>query len=379
MRRASRVALPLTIVAVMALMAACGEDAASPSEEDPAGSDAATAEPTEESEEDSGTQSTSETGGSEDEDAAEAGAGLTVVSPVYPLQWVAQQVAPAADVSLLTDQGEDPHDIELSPRDRELVEVADAVLYMGDLDYQPQVETAVEAASGHVVSFAEAVGTETLRTWEDHDHSHDDDHTHDDEDAADDDHTHDDAADDDHTHDDAAYDPHAWFDAAGMAVMTRAIGEAFAEIDPDAAETYTENADDLAAEFVELDSEISETLGGSCTYDYVVVSHEAYAYLLEPFGHQQEGVSGAGGHGPASPQRIAELADRIAEDDIEYVLTEPIEGREDAEGVAQEAGVELLEIYSLEVIDEQDHFETHGFLELLRQQAETAATALDCG
>ena len=339
---------------MIALLAACGEP---PAEEDPAGLDAATAEPTEEGEEDSGAEDTSDTDGSEDEDAAEAGAGLTAVSPVYPLQWVAQQVAPAAEVSLLTDQGEDPHDIELSPRDRELIEVADAVLYMGDLDYQSQVETAVEAASGHVVSFAEAVGTETLRTWADHDHSHDD----------------------DHAHDDTAYDPHAWFDAAGMAVTTRAIGEAFAEIDPDAAETYTENADALAAEFVDLDSEISEMLGGSCTYDYVVVSHEAYAYLLEPFGHEQEGVSGAGGHGPASPQRIAELADRIADEGIEYVLTEPIEGREDAEGVAQEAGVELLEIYSLEVVDEQDHFDTHGFLELLRQQAETAATALDCG
>ena len=378
MRRIARVALPLTVVAVVALATACGEDAASPAEEDPVGSDAATAEPTEpdEGEEQSGADATSDDDESADEDDGEAGAGLTVASPVYPLQWVAQQVAPAADVTLLTDQGEDPHDIELSPRDRELLEVADVVVYMGELDYQSQVETAVDAASGHVVSFADAVGTDTLRTWDDHSHDDDDDHSHDD-----DDHSHDDedAADDDHAHDDAAYDPHAWFDAAGMAVMTRAIGEAFADADPEAAETYTDNADALAAEFVELDSEISEMLGGSCTYDYVVVSHEAYAYLLEPFGHQQEGVSGAGGHGPASPQRIAELADRIADDDIEYVLTEPIEGREDAEGVAQEAGVELQEIYSLEVIDEQDHFETHGFLELLRQQAETTATALGCG
>ena len=304
-----------------------------------------------------------------------AGQGLSVASPVYPLAWVAEQIAPGADVTLLTDQGEDPHDIELSPRGRELLEIADLVVYMGDLDYQPHVETAVDAATGRVVAFTDAVDHEALLTWDD---GHDDDHS--DDDHSDDDHSSD-GHDDDHSNDDhdhGAYDPHAWFDAAFMAEFTEALGEAFAEVDPDAATDYTEHAEALAEEFMALDAEIDEKLGGACTHDYVVVSHEAYAYLLEPHGHRQEGVSGAGGHGPASPQRVAELADQIREDGIAQVLTEPVEGREDAEAVAQESGAELLEIYSLEVVDDEGHFTERGFLELLHEQAEAASEALSC-
>ncbi|MGM0819287.1 MAG: metal ABC transporter substrate-binding protein, partial [Actinomycetota bacterium] len=319
-------------------------------------------------------------GAEADEASAEAtavGEGVSAVAPVFPLSWVAEQVAPAADVHLLTDQGEDPHDIELSPRGRERLETSDILLYMGDIDFQPQVETAAEAAQGETVSFADVVGEGTLRQWGD---DEDDDHAHDD---GDDDHAHDDEEEDDHAHDDdgdgSTYDPHAWFDPAAMAVVTEEIGEAFAATDPEDAEDYRANAATLAEEFLALDERMAETLGGSCEHDYVVVSHEAYAYLLEPFGYDQQGVSGAGGHGPASPQRIAELVDMIEEDGIEYVLTEPLEGREDAEAVAREAGdVELLEVYSFGVVDDAQLFEEEGFMSLLREQIDVTATALGC-
>jgi zinc transport system substrate-binding protein len=107
------------------------------------------------------------------------------------------------------------------------------------------------------------------------------------------------------------------------------------------------------------------------------VSHEAYAYLLEPRGFEQAGVSGAGGHGDASPQRLAELVERIRADGIPAVLAEPLEGRSDAEALAREAGVELLEIDPLEI--GTDELDALGYPAALRQQAEAFATALQCG
>jgi zinc transport system substrate-binding protein len=288
-------------------------------------------------------------------------------------------------VRLLTSSGQDPHDLELSPADRALIETADIVIYMGDIDFQPQVEAAVGDAAGEVVSVAEVVGAGNLRDFDGHSHDEDGD-THEDE-GEDDGHGHGDddghgdeedvrADDDGHGDEPAAVDPHIWFDAAIMAEVAEAIGEALAAVDPDRAEEYGEAAGAVHDELVALDAELDELLGG-CARDTAIVSHAAYAYLLEPRGLEQEGISGAGGHGDASPQRLATLHDRIRGEGIPAVLAEPLEGRADAEALAREAGVELLEIDPLEV--GTDGLLAQGYADALRAQAEVFAEALECG
>ncbi|HVM15235.1 MAG TPA: zinc ABC transporter substrate-binding protein, partial [Egibacteraceae bacterium] len=78
-----------------------------------------------------------------------------------------------------------------------------------------------------------------------------------------------------------------------------------------------------------------------------------------------------------SPQRLAELTERLRNEGIPAVAAEPIEGRADAETLASEAGVELVEIHPLEVVTEQEL--DIGYPDLLRQQADAFTVALDCG
>jgi zinc transport system substrate-binding protein len=293
--------------------------------------------------------------GGDDPPAGEAGEGVSAVATVFPLAWMAEGVAPGADVAFLAARGQDPHDLELSPADRVDLEDADVLLYMGDLGFQPQVESAVDDAAGEVVDVADVAGEARLKSFS---HAHDDDgHAHDDDDPND------------------GYDPHLWLDAEVMADVAERMGEAFAAADPDGAESYRANAERLREELLTVDEELDEMLTG-CELETAIVSHEAYAYLLEPRGLEQEGISGAGGHSEASPQRLAELAQRIEEQGIPLVLAEPVEGRADAEALAAEAGVPIGEIDPLEVAPE-DRSET-GFVELLREQAQTFAEALRC-
>jgi zinc transport system substrate-binding protein len=327
------------------------------------------------------------------DDEAVAGEGLTVVTTVFPLADMAQTIAPGADVTLLTSSGQDPHDLELTPQDRALIEGADVVLYMGDIDFQPQVESAVADATGAVVSVADIAGTGNLLDFDGHshddehghddddEHGHDDDdeHGHDDDDEHghddDDEHGHDD--DDEHGHDDdEAVDPHLWFSATIMAEVAEEIGQVMADMDTDNTDVLVANSEALHDELRALEGEL-DTLLEDCTRDYAIVSHEAYAFLLEPRGFEQEGISGAGGHGDASPQRLAELTEKIRDEDIPAVLAEPLEGRADAESLANEAGVDLLEIDPLEI--GQDELFEMGYVEALRQQAQTFATAMECG
>jgi zinc transport system substrate-binding protein len=363
------------LLAAVLLLAACG---GAPAAEDDAA--AATTQPAPADQDDDGTAATDAPTEAPAEDAPEepagtedAGSGLTVVTTVFALASIARDVAPGAEVVVLTASGQDPHDLELSPADRGLLESADAVLYLGDIGFQPQVESAVGDATGAVVSVAEVLGDDALRSL-DHAHNdddHSDDHGHDD-DHSDDDHGHDD---DGHSHDDDGVDPHVWFDASAMAQVAEAVGAALAQRLPDQADALQERAATLRSDLEALDAEIDDLLD-DCARDVAIVSHEAYAYLLEPRDLEQEGISGAGGHGSASPQRLAELTQRIRDEGIPAVLAEPVEGRADAEALAAEAGVDLIEIDPLEI--GTDALLETGYPQALREQAQAFATALEC-
>ena len=280
-------------------------------------------------------------------DAAD-GAGVTAVAAVYPLAWLAEQVAPDAEVTSLAAAGMDPHDLELTPAQRASLEQADVAAYLGPIDFQPQVEAAVAGRQGEVVDAAQVLGEELLLNIE---------------------------APDEDVDEARGLDPHVWFDPLLMAELATASGESFATADPERAETYRANAEALRTQMLELADEIAAKLE-RCKHDEIIVSHAAYAYLTAPHGLEQHGISGAAGHAETSPADLAELAEEITSAGIPAVLAEPVEGRADAETVAREAGVELIEIYALDIVDEATA--EKGFPTLLLEQADAVARAAEC-
>lgn len=296
----------------------------------------------------------------------ELGEGLSVVATVFPLSWLAHQIAPGASVSSLGAGAQEPHDPELSPADRASIETADVLLTMGSIGFQPQVEAAVQDATGEVISVAEVAGEERLLRFEagpDEQDGPDDHAGPDDQGGA-----------DGHADEVGVVDPHVWFDAAIMADVAETVGDGFAGADPSRAEEYTREAARVAEVLTALDAEL-DTLLDDCRRDTALVSHEAYAYLLEPRGLSQVGISGVGGHTDASPRRLAELTQLIRQRDIPAVGVEPVEGRDDAEALAAEAGVDLVEIHPLSPVSDADRA---SYPAMLRAQGEAFASLLGC-
>lgn len=297
------------------------------------------------------------------EGATGAGEELEAVAAIYPLAWVAGQVAPEAEVNLLNEGAQEAHDIELSPMQRAATETADVVLYLGDIGYQPQVEEAVPASEGEVVSAAEVAGDQALLAGaaEAHDHEgeegHGEEHEHESEQTG-------------------GVDPHLWFDPEIMAEVAAATGEAFAAADPGNAETYRQNAARVNAELAEVGEDLGAILGGECRFEEAIVSHAAYAYLLKPHGKTQHAVTNVGAESDASAGELAEVVEEIRAEGFTYVLAEPVEGRAGAEAVANEADVELLDIFPLDAVSDEQA--ATGLPDLVRAQAETFATALNC-
>jgi len=296
-------------------------------------------------------------------DVEEASAAdLQAVAAVYPLAWVAAQVAPEAEVNLLNQGSQEAHDLDISPPQRAAIETADVVLYTGGIDYQPQVEEAIPAAQGQVVNAAEVAGEEALLAASTEAHAHDDEG--------------DDHADEGDRVEEGGVDPHLWFDSAIMAEVAGATGEAVATADPDNAEAYRQNAAAVSDEMAALGADLDSLLGGDCRFDEAIVSHAAYAYLLEPYDTTQHAVTNVSAEGDAAAGELAEIVGEIEEEGFTHVLAEPVEGREGAEAVATETGVELLEIFPLDAVT--DDQAATGLPDLIRAQAEAFATALGC-
>ncbi|MBA3622404.1 MAG: zinc ABC transporter substrate-binding protein [Euzebyales bacterium] len=289
-------------------------------------------------------------------------ADLQAVAAVYPLAWVAAQVAPEAEVKLLNQGSQEAHDLDISPPQRAAIETADVVLYTGGIDYQPQVEEAIPAAQGQVVNAAEVAGEEALLAASTEAHAHDDEG--------------DDHADEGDRVEEGGVDPHLWFDPAIMAEVAAAAGEAFAFADPGNAEIYRRNAAAVSDDMAALGADLDALLSGDCRFEEAIVSHAAYAYLLTPYDKAQHAVTNVSAEGDAAAGELAEIVGEIEEEGFTHVLAEPVEGREGAEAVATETGVELLEIFPLDAVT--DDQAAAGLPDLVRAQAEAFSTALGC-
>jgi zinc transport system substrate-binding protein len=164
---------------------------------------------------------------------------------------------------------------------------------------------------------------------DDHDEHHDDhgDDDHDDDhDEHGDDH-HDDHGDDDHDedHDDhghGAHDPHAWLSPDNARTWMNVIAAELSAADPENAGAYFANAAAGRAEIEVLKGEISAVLEPVRGVSFVVF-HDAYQYFESAFDISASGAISLGDASDPSPARIAEIQDRVRDEGIDCVLSEP--------------------------------------------------------
>jgi zinc transport system substrate-binding protein len=225
--------------------------------------------------------------------------GRTVVASIYPLAWVAERVAePAWEVVDLTPPGVEAHDVELSLEDRSAIQEADVIVYMGDIGFQPQVESAVDDASGRVVDAASFVVGDTA----------------------------------------AARDPHIWLLPQHMVKIAGAIASRIPASSPR----------EVQADLVGLGEAYTTGLG-DCRYETALVSHEAFGYLSDDYGFRQFGLAGVTPEGEPTAGRLTEARRLIEDGEAGAVFYEAGgESTRAVETLAADAGVPALPLSTLE-------------------------------
>jgi zinc transport system substrate-binding protein len=258
-----------------------------------------------------------------------SGAGETVVAAFYPLAFAAQHVAgPGVDVVDLTRAGEEPHDIELSPRDVARILDAKLVVYAGH-GFQPAVEDAARERRGPTLDVLDHV---RLRG----------------------------------TGDDV--DPHVWLDPRRYAQVTRAIASALG--DEPRAEPFVRRLD-------ELDRELAHGLR-RCDRRTIVTSHAAFGYLAARYGLEQVALVGLAPEAEPSPATVARLADTVRATGATTVFTEPLVAPALADTVAREAGAVTATLDPLEALTPSEEDAGADYFRVMRENLAALRKALGC-
>lgn len=245
------------------------------------------------------------------------------IAPVHSL--VSRVMEGVGSPDLIVPSGATPHEYNLRPSEAAALQEADIVFWIGSR-LTPWLEDAISTlvSDAEVSSLMEVDGVAALpfresALFEAHDHSEDE-HGHDDHSEE-----HNDDGHDDHGHEDhalEAYDPHSWLSPDNAAEWMNEIAAKLSAADPENAGAYYANASAAREELDTLQTEINDILDPVRSRNFVVF-HDAYQYFETAFDFPASGAISVSDATDPSPGRIAEIQNRVKDQGINCVLSEP--------------------------------------------------------
>ncbi|GGW81001.1 metal ABC transporter substrate-binding protein [Streptomyces lomondensis] len=279
-----------------------------------------------------------------------------VVASFYPMAFLAEQIGgDHANVTSLTEPGQEPHDLEISTQQRAQLEEADAALFLKGL--QPAVDEAVQQTG-----IKTKIDAAALTTLEDHGtggHSHEGEEGHAEEGHAEE--------------EEHARDPHVWLDPVKYAEVARGVGKAFEKADPDHAADYKKNTEALVEKLNGLDGEFENGLKNSKTKVFFT-NHAAFGYLAERYGLTQEAISGLDPESEPSAARMKELQQEARADGVTTVFYETLVSDKTAKTLARDAKLKTDVLDPLEGITDKSRGD--DYFQVMRANLKALQTAL---
>ena len=171
-------------------------------------------------------------------------------------------------------------------------------------------------------------------------------------------------------------DPHMWLSVPNAMVYVRNITDGLVAADPDNAAGYRERAEAYLAELQALDEEVRSAISSiPAERRVLVVYHDSFQYFTAEYGLElAAAVLPASPSQQASAAAVAEIIETVGARDVRAVFREPQFAADALEAIAEEAGVDVLVLYSGAFTDDVD-----SYIALMRANAEVLAEGLGGG
>ncbi|MCW5249006.1 metal ABC transporter substrate-binding protein [Streptomyces sp. SHP 1-2] len=278
-----------------------------------------------------------------------------VVASFYPMAFLAERIGGEhVNVTSLTQPGQEPHDLEVSARQRARLEDADAALHIKGL--QPAVDEAISQSG-----IATKIDAASLTTLVDAHHGDD---GHGDEGHGDEDHD---------GHDHGGTDPHLWLDPVRYAEVAEGVGRAFEKADPGHAADYRKNTAALVKRLGELDTRFETGLRNTRTKVFIT-THAAFGYLAERYGLTERAISGLSPEAEPSAARVRDLQRTAKAEGVTTVFHETLVSDRTARTVARDAGLRTDVLDPIEGITE--HSRGDDYLQVMESNLTALQKAL---
>lgn len=239
---------------------------------------------------------------------------INVVASYSVICDLASQIAAdAVALNCLIPPDQDPHTYEATPSDSKAVEEADLVFYAG-LNFEPAIIEMAEASTTeapkialHDESVQQLIEVEEEGELEP--------------------------------------DPHVWHDVENGLEMVALIRDNLIAVDPDNADMYTKNAEELTAELQALDTWIPEQIATIPEEQRrLVTTHDAMSYYAKAYGLTVEGtLLGVSTEDAPTAATVSELATSIRDKALPTIFAELTADDRVLKTVADEAGVSISE------------------------------------
>ena len=265
---------------------------------------------------------------------------IAVVTTIYPVYDFVKNIAgDRVEIINLVPAGMEPHDFELSTGDMRLLEQADMFVYNG-AGMEHFVERTLEALSNDRLLVVEAAGN--IATF---------------------------SSEDGHT------DPHTWLSVKNAMAEATAIKEALVRSDPENASYYESNYEDYMVRLEELDSRYREELNG-LSKNTIVVAHEAFGYLCQEYGLNQEAIEGLTADSEPDSARMKEIIDFCKKEDIRVIFFEELVSPKVADTIAEETGAVTMVLNPIEGLTAEQEQAGFDYIILMESNLEALKVAL---
>ncbi len=273
---------------------------------------------------------------------------VTVVSTTFAGYDFARQIAgEKAEVIMLLSPGEESHTYEPTPSDIMKIKECDLFVYVGG-ESEKWVDTILDSVDSEIrsVRMMDEVSLyeNSEAAHDEHDHSHEDSHLH------------------------GEYDEHVWTHPMNAAKISEAICEALVLTDNDNADVYESNFRKFSKELTELDSEF-RALTDSKKHSFIVVG-DRFPLRYLAIGYEIDycaAFPGCSAQVETNPAVIAELCEKVKQNNIPVVFKVDLSKGEVAETVCEQTGADVEILYSCHVISADDFSGGETYVSLMKR------------
>lgn len=299
---------------------------------------------------------------------AESAGKISIVTTIFPVYDFARAIAGGqAELTMLVKPAAEVHSYDPSPADIIKIQEADVFIYIGG-ENDAWVSTILESmdtSNKKIIRLMDAVKPveeETVEGMEAEEEEVVAKTTQNKTEPAE---------------EEIEYDEHIWTSPKNAILMVNEIAVALAEIDPQKAAVYTQNAADYTAQIQAVDDEIAGIVAAAPNKLLVFGDRFPFRYFVDEFGLDYKAAfPGCSTDTEASAGTLAYLMNTIKENNIKYVYYIELSNQNIAKAISEQTGAGLLQLHSVHNVTKDDFDAGATYVSIMQQNVENLRKGL---